>query len=181
MYKTGDIIVKNAGVFGHVLMCYVEEDDNGIGNVDFIHGTNSGNFDYCSKLAIEEEKENFWHFRPIDISDTDKTNIKTIADKIKRSSKYGCYRAFRLGFGDSEFGKGAKARLAKYKERNSSDGDKFVSTITCVEAVVLCYQLAFQENAKQFIQKDAAHTMPRTLASYLKGTPSGWQVVVAPK
>jgi hypothetical protein len=75
---------------------------------------------------------------------------------------------------------GAKQRLAKYSQRLKDGGDKLVSTITCVEAVVLCYQLTLDQNAPQFVKKDAAHTMPRTLAKYLTESPHGWKLVNKP-
>lgn len=174
MFKTGDIIIKNDGAFGHVLMCFVEEDDSGVGDVSFIHGTNQGNFDFCNKLAIEEEKGNYWHFKPNNISEADKVKIMATAEKIKTSAKYGVYRAVRLFLGNSDFGKSAKDRLNKYKKREAEKSDKFITTITCVEAVVICYQVVFSESSPHFIKKDAAHTMPRTLAKYLRETPGGW-------
>ena len=47
-------------------------------------------------------------------------------------------------------------------------GDKLVTTLTCSEAVVLCYQLTFVDSAEQFILLDGAHALPRTVAKYLK-------------
>jgi hypothetical protein len=56
-----------------------------------------------------------------------------------------------------------------------------VTKITCSEAVILCYQLSFAESSPYFIQKDAAHTLPRTLAEYLKTAVAGWTMVQWPK
>lgn len=180
MFKTGDIIIKNDGAFGHVLMCFVEEDDNGVGDVSFVHGTNKGDFNFCNRLAIEEEKENYWHFKPNNISKDNKIKIMATAEKVMTSAKYGVYRAIRLFLGNSDFGKGAKSRLDKYRWREAVKGDKFITTITCVEAVVICYQVVFSESSPHFIKKDGAHTMPRTLAKYLRETPGGWTMEKEP-
>jgi hypothetical protein len=181
MYNTGDIIVNNAGAFGHVAMCFDEEDADGVGAVTFIHGTNKGNFSIDEKVkVIDEVKSNFWHFKPKNFTADNKAKIKEVAGAIQRSAKYGLYRAVRLFVGSSAFGKDARKRLDKYKERLAQGGKKLVTTITCVEAVVLCYQLTFDESSAYFIQKDAAHTMPRTLAEYLKASPAGWKTEQSP-
>lgn len=180
MFKTGDIIVNNAGAFGHVLMCMGEEDDNGIGEVTFIHGTHKGNFSIGERTLVDEQAGNYWHFTAKSPNAAHKTRLKEVAEAISKSAKYGLYRAARLAVGSSEFGKGAQERLAKYKARLASGGPKLVTTITCVEAVVLCYQLTLERTAPQFIEKDAAHTMPRTLAKYLAESPAGWKVVNRP-
>src|SRR6185436_16953089 len=111
---------------------------------------------------------NFWHFKPKLFSSDNKGRLKEVASAIQKSAKYGLYRAVRLFVGSSTFGDDAKKRLDKYRKRLVKGGDKLVTTITCVEAVVLCFQLTFDESSPYFIQKDAAHTMPRTLAQYLK-------------
>jgi hypothetical protein len=180
MFKTGDIIVNNTGAFGHVLMCMGEEDDQGIGEVTFIHGTYSGNFSMGERTLVEEHNTNYWHFTAKTPDAAHKARLKEVALAISRSAKYGSYRALRLAIGSSEFGDGARTRLEKYKRRLREGGDKLVTTITCVEAVVLCYQLTLEATAAQFIQKDAAHTLPRTLARYLAESPSGWQTVKKP-
>lgn len=182
MYNTGDIIVNNAGTFGHVAMCFGEEDADGVGAVTFIHGTNKGNFSIDEKIkVIDETKSNFWQFKPKNFTEDNKTRLKEVASAIQKSAKYGLYRAVRLFVGSSTFGKDARKRLEKYKERLTKGGKKLVTTITCVEAVVLCYQLTFEESSPYFIMKDAAHTMPRTLAEYLKAAPAGWTTEQTPK
>ena len=62
---------------------------------------------------------------------------------------------------------------------SSDDGtDPFVRTITCSEAVILCYQLTFAEgNSPFFILLDAAHTMPGTLKTWLE---KHWEIVQKP-
>jgi hypothetical protein len=175
MFNTGDIIVNNAGAFGHVAMCYDEEDADGVGAVTFIHGTNKGNFSIAEKVkVVDEVAANFWHFKPKNFSSDNKAKIKAVASAIQKSAKYGLYRAVRVLFSSGTFGKDAKARLAKYRERYAKGGNKLVSTITCTEAVALCYQIIFEESSPYFIQKDAAHIFPRTLAEYLKANPNGW-------
>lgn len=99
---------------------------------------------------------------------------------ISKSAKYGACRAVRLFMGNSDFGDNARQRLAKYAQRLKDGGNKLVTTITCVEAVVLCHQLTLDISSPQFIRKDAAHTMPRTLAKYLTESPGGWKMVAKP-
>lgn len=175
MFNTGDIIVNNAGVWGHVAMCFDEENADGVGAVTFIHGTNKGNFSIDDKVkVVDEVKMNYWHFKPKNFTVDNKARIKEVAGAIQRSAKYGLYRAVRVLLGSGTFGKDAKKRLEKYKKRLAAGGDKLVTTITCAEAVILCYQITFEESSPYFIQRDAAHTLPRTLAEYLKKSPAGW-------
>jgi hypothetical protein len=182
MYSTGDIVVDNAGTFGHVSMCFDEEDANGVGNVTFIHGTHKGNFSIGQKVdVIEEVKENFWHFKPIGLSAGDKQRLRNVATEMQRTAKYGYYRAMRVWVGSSTFGEDANKKLAKYRERLANHDPKFVSTISCAEAIILCYQLSFDPWSPYFIQKDAAHVMPRDLAELLKGTPGTWTMAESPK
>ena len=182
MFKPGDIVINNAGAFGHVLMCYGEENDDGVGAVTFIHGTNSGNFSVVEKVtAVNEVKNDFWHFSPKGLGAGDKQRLIEVADAIKKTAKYGKYRAVRLLLGDSGFGPQAQSRLNKYRTRLKQGGDKLVSTITCSEAIVLCYQLSFDNTSPLFIGKDAAHVMPRTLAKYLRENPRGWTMLQAPR
>ncbi|MCR9108712.1 hypothetical protein [Marivita sp. XM-24bin2] len=101
-----------------------------------------------------------------------KDEIKRNADIIRKTASYGFYRAGRLMVGDSKFGSGAAKRLLKYKSRvrgtSLDDISKAVGTITCSEAVILTMQLTFQPGTPGFIQLDGAHTMPNTLAAWLK-------------
>jgi hypothetical protein len=94
--------------------------------------------------------------------------LKTVADLIAARAKYGLYRAVRLAVGSSSYGDGAKKRLEKYRGRLAAGADKLVTTLTCSEAVILCYQLTLTATDNHFISLDAAHTMPRTLAKYLR-------------
>ena len=180
MFKTGDIIVNDVGPFAHVLMCMGETDDDDVGEVTFIHGTNKGNFSIGPRNLIDEQKGNYWHFTAKSPNPAHKEQLKETAVAISKHAKYGMCRAIRLFAGNSDFGDGAKQRLAKYAQRLKDGGNKLVTTITCVEAVVLCYQLTLDVSAAQFIKKDAAHTMPRTLAKYLQESPGGWKQLQKP-
>jgi hypothetical protein len=52
---------------------------------------------------------------------------------------------------------------------------KFVTKVSCAEAVILAYQIIFSEQDKPFfINKDAAHTMPGTLKDWLE---ANWETV----
>src|SRR5580765_5509142 len=111
MFNTGDIIVNNAGAFGHAAMCFDEEDADGVGAVTLIHGTNKGNFSIDEKVkVVDEVASNYWHFKPKNFSSDNKTRIKEVATAIQKSAKYGLYRAVRLFVGSSTFGKDARKR-----------------------------------------------------------------------
>jgi hypothetical protein len=181
MYNTGDIIVDNEGAFGHVAMCFGEEDANGVGDVTFIHGTNAGNFSIGQKIdVIDESKPHFWQFKPIGLTLANKARLKEVATAMQRTAKYGWYRGIRVWVGSSTFGEDALAKLIKYRTRLLNGATKFVSTITCAEAIILCYQLTFDPGSPFFIQKDAAHVMPRDLAQLLKEAPDTWTMAQTP-
>ncbi|MDD7804787.1 MAG: hypothetical protein PUP46_04350 [Endozoicomonas sp. (ex Botrylloides leachii)] len=84
------------------------------------------------------------------------------------------YRGAKAFMGSSKFGPEAARRLAKYRGRKNS-APKYA---ICSEMVILAYQLmapiAYQE--KGFIMLDAKHSLPSTLARYLKNSPF-WEVV----
>ncbi len=180
--ETGDIIVDKT-ITGHVLMVYDEGDDS---QATVIHATGDKNFHidpikngytYKNDPIISNTYRPPWekinYFKgSIDIY---KSELKKIAAKIKDSAKYGVYRAVRLAMGSSNFDKFAKDRLDKYESRLDNQSEKFVSTVTCSEAVILCYQLAFKSSMIHpfFIKLDAAHAMPHTLESWLKS--NGWE------
>lgn len=175
--ETGDIIYWSGSTFGHIGMAY---DANTV-----IHAQLTGNFHkepnqqlsadggYTYKVDGAQCKT----FRPpwgkIADADAKKTELKAIADRISLTATYGKYRAIRLFAGDSTFGPGAFARLQKYRDRwkgvdKNAKGAAIVATVTCSEAVILCYQLAFPlQEAPFFIRLDAAHAMPATLAAWL--------------
>jgi hypothetical protein len=176
-FSTGDIIINNAGTWGHALMCYEGGSDN---KAKFIHAT------YRTEFAIspyQTEKDgkigyaftnNYEHFHPRGLSEATQNKLKAVADKIAARAKYGLYRAVRVALGSSSFGSGAKQRLEKYTSRLEKGGDKLVTTLTCTEAVMLCYQLSLPAADNHFIALDAAHTLPRDLAKYLRSN-AQWQ------
>src|SRR5258708_6142112 len=140
MYNTGDIIVNNAGAFGHVAMCYDEEDADGVGAVTFIHGTNKGNFSIDEKVkVIDEVALNFWHFKPKNFSAENKVKLKEVASAIQKSAKYGLYRAVRLFVGSSTFGKDAKKRLEKNKKRFCKGGHTICTPPPSLQAVFFLF------------------------------------------
>ncbi len=56
-YSTGDIVVYNAGTWGHVGMCYDATDPAGVKPTRFIHGTNSRNFCIENRTRVFRELE----------------------------------------------------------------------------------------------------------------------------
>ena len=193
--ETGDIGINAADWPGHVMMCYSGGSDTSDQTI-IIHANASKNFHKAPQqysvnnaLGYLLDSSSTWIFRPPwekignQQAHRKKEELKAIADAISRSSMYGKYRAVRLQLGDSSFGGDARARLAKYRLRKAQflagASAKFVSTVTCAEAVILSYQLTFGElDAPFFIHKDAAHTMPRTLKDWLK---SNWKTISAGK
>lgn len=179
--ETGDIVFF-PGKVGHIGMFYDAK--------RIIHATNSQNFhlsdnesttggriDYMTNKAFRPP----WSKLALGQEEIRKAELRRVADKMKDIATYGLYRAFRLWAGNSSFGPGAEARLAKYRARlngtaPAADADKFVTHITCSEAVILTYQLSFPDReAPFFILLDAAHTMPNTLADWLQK--NGWTAV----
>lgn len=187
--ETGDIIIFD-GTPGHVGMIYAARDmtSRPFKAAQCIHAQKKGNFHIDP--VVEEKSggiyyllENTTIYKPAWKSRADKADkqaqLRRVADGIKAHATYGVYRAVRLFIGDSTYGPKAKERRAKYLKRMNNgfrdpDGgdEKFVSTITCSESVILCFQLTFDESDPLFIKLDAAHTMPKTLESWLKG--AGW-------
>jgi hypothetical protein len=190
--QTGDIAINAGSWPGHVMMVY---EGGGLesAKTKIIHGQNSGNFHIDDQLGQKGHivthlvDTGTWVFRPPwdklgGNAETRRDELKKVAGGIAKSAKYGLYRAVRLFLGSSEFGADARTRLQKYRERRTNfmlgSAPKFVSTITCAEAVILAYQITFKDDeAPFFIKKDAAHTMPRTLRDYLADPASGWTVV----
>jgi hypothetical protein len=178
-FQIGDIGINTSGV-GHVMMIYEGGDDS---TAKIIHANRRRNFHIESN---RQESDNGAHisyladgydklYRPPWAGGEKAAKqrfLQQVAAVIARRATYGIGRAIRLWMGSSTFGDGARDRLAKYKERlldlNNLIGDgKVVSTVTCSEAVILCYQLTFDVGEPQFIELDAAHTMPNTLATWL--------------
>jgi hypothetical protein len=78
-----------------------------------------------------------------------------------------------LAFHSSAFQADARARLARYKQR-----DGYLPTaVICSEFAILCYQLAINEGSPGFIHLDAKHTSPHRLEEYLAQNKQEWQLV----
>jgi hypothetical protein len=171
--ETGDITIAAAGV-GHVGMF--------IDPKTIMHAQNTGGVhtDLQRSVGADGSYRYFtdYAYRPpwAKLGATKaacQAELVGVAHRMKDRVPYGIWRAVRLFVGDSKFGSGAEARLKKYYERltfiRSHPKSLLVTKVTCVEAVVLTYQLAFYENRVQpfFIKLDAAHTMPHTLEAWL--------------
>jgi hypothetical protein len=173
--ETGDILIFSSGLWGHTAMCYDTK--------QAVHGNNARDF-HLDPLTKTVEKDGHPIVEPFDQGaevfkppwgriggqkENYQASIRQHADNIMRTAKYGLYRAMRLELGSSTYGPGAYARLQKYRDRLLASSPKGVTTITCSEAVILCFQLTFLENGGPgFIKLDAAHAMPRTLAKWLR-------------
>lgn len=97
----------------------------------------------------------------------------------KTTEDFGKYSRKRLWGGmlfGHKFGTGARARLEKYAD---DDHRRFgPKNVTCAEFVVLCYQMASDNNQQaSFIQLDAKHTMPWSLEEYLLQNSTDWDLV----
>ncbi len=189
-FEVGDVIIF-AGTPGHVGMIY----SAGAGDqAEIIHAQRKGGFHIDQNVTTNAAKTSFsylidagdWVYRPPWAAhanfnkQTKQTELQAVARDIARFAQYGLYRAFRLLFGFRGFGPDARERLAKYKERRQGGfaRNKFVTTVTCSEAVILCYQLTFDEGDDPFfIKLDAAHSMPGTLRAWLA---TRWQKVQGP-
>ena len=190
-FEVGDVIVWHLHWPGHIGMVY---EPNAVSSkIKIIHAQGGGqNF----HIEANQQKignafgylldNNFLAFRPPWKNCKDRQakqgELREVAEAIRDHAEYGRYRAVRLCAGSSKFGSAARDRLAKYRRRGfgaSGKGDgKFVSTVTCSEAVTLCYQLAFTEaDHPFFIRLDAAHTMPGTLGEWLG---KNWEKVHQP-
>jgi len=197
--ETGDIIIFPYKTFfnpGHAAMCFDVK-----GEKAFIHGKNSpgyGGFFYADDSETFGAHDSFlplyndeyWHFRrkpPADnpgllkkeISNNDmQTKLKEVASRINKEAIYGVYRACRIYVGEEEFGLKARSKLRiyrnRYEENENKDKNYIIKKITCVQAVVLCYQLIFPEGSRHFINKDSAHLMPEDFAYYLSQDEDGW-------
>lgn len=89
--------------------------------------------------------------------------------------KYSRKRLFHALPGLHYYGKGAKSRLEKYM----GDDHQFrAKNVTCAEYVILCYQLASDNDQHApFIQLDAKNTLPWSLESYFLSHPNEWDLV----
>lgn len=188
-YDTGDVIIYD-GSPGHVAMIY--EPAVGRTPAKVIHAQLKGNF-HIEPMTSEsggtthymvDNNANVYTppWAKCPNADLKKREIRRIADAIAQHAKYGVYRAIRLWAGSSIYGPKAHQRLQKYRDRanrnfqDEKGAAKFVTTVTCAEAVILCYQLTFADGTDPFfIRLDGAHAMPKTLGEWLTknwGAPS---------
>ena len=72
----------------------------------------------------------------------------------------------------SSYGSDAKERLKKYKDRP----DCRPKHVICSEFVVLCYQLAMEENSPAYPRIDAKHCSPKYLEDYLMDS-THWDLI----
>ncbi|MFS2011760.1 hypothetical protein ACCD06_18060 [Azospirillum sp. CT11-132] len=123
-------------------------------------------------------------FRPRAMSDAQAQAVQDTALRLhKASSSYGTARAVFAWAGSTGFGTGAFGRLQKYKERLShTEHQGAVKNVFCSEFVILCYQLAFLDEAQKtrqtnplFINLDAKHSYPKHLRQYLRTNATVWE------
>ncbi|NYZ18411.1 hypothetical protein HND93_01700 [Azospirillum sp. ROY-1-1-2] len=143
--------------------------------IDVIHATNDGIvYGWGLKAYV---------YRPNDLTYGDARKIARIADEIRSGSQYGAARAvFKSWSGSSAFGKDARTRLAKYRERlalrdTAGGTTPIVKHVFCSEFVILCYQLALGEDHRLFIRLDAMHTLPSGLKKHLDQNAANWRMV----
>lgn len=187
--ETGDIIYMDGGSFGHIGMAYdrdtvIHAQFKGDFHKDPVQQQEGGRISYLTDGAQTKVFRPPWNSCPD--AAARKAELQRVADAIALGATYGVYRAVRLLLGSSSFGPDAFKRLMKYRERyNASkgtparfaeDGREVIKTVTCSEAVIITYQLAFPLGEKPFfIGLDAAHAMPKTLRTWLGA--NGWQAV----
>jgi hypothetical protein len=143
--------------------------------IDVIHATNDGIvYGWILKAYV---------YRPVGLTYGEARKIAHIADEIRNGTQYGGARAvFKSWTGSSAFGKDARTRLAKYRERlamrdTAGGNTPIVKHVYCSEFVILCYQLALEENHPLFITLDALHTLPSGLKKYLDQNANSWRMV----
>jgi hypothetical protein len=176
---TGDIFHWTSGA-GHIGMAYDGK--------NVIHAQMKGNFhidpDQQNKqgqMSYLSDSTGLQIFRPPwdrlgAGAAAKKAELQRVAGLISQQAEYGAYRAIRLFVGDSSFGPGAAGRLQKYRDRLLAGTQPIIKTLTCSEAVIVTYQLAFPlSETPFFIRLDGAHAMPGTLATWLRA--SGWAVI----
>jgi hypothetical protein len=182
--QTGDIFYW-AATPGHIGMAYDA--------TTIIHANSEHNFhkepdrqDDNGQMTYMSDGQDLSIFRPPwdklgANADAKKAELRRIADLVSNGAEYGKYRAVRLLIGDSTFGPGAAKRLQKYRDRmlamaHGGAAGPIIKTVTCSEAVIITYQLAFPlSEAPFFIRLDGAHAMPSTLATWLRA--NGWSKI----
>jgi len=95
--------------------------------------------------------------------------IADMAVKLYGRCFYSKPRAYVLSWtGTTDYGSGAKGRLAKYTDRLGG-GQQNMIPVYCSEYVILSYQLAAQgdTNAPFFIELDGKHCLPKDLRNWI--------------
>ena len=179
-FQTGDILYWRKSP-GHIGMA--------LDSKNIIHAQMKGNFHVEANETEDEngvttricDSEGITTFRhPWDKlgagAAAKKAELRRVADLLSRRAEYGAWRAARLLLGDSKYGPNTASRLAKYRQRMNGGVQPIIATVSCSEAVIVTYQLAFPLGELPFfIRLDGAHAMPSTLATWL-GL-NGWSEV----
>jgi len=204
--ETGDIIISlNLDSWygpldpGHALMCY-SGGDEGDKKTMLVHGNGVNNFHIIPQLHEKNGMYSYtyassqhwlfrppWHLVPGHLLDTERQRFKKIIDEMIRGTEWTKQRAFSSIWGTTTFDTAAREKLKKYKRRsqtvfnNATPPDGYiVKQITCAEAVILTYQITFEEDSPLFIKICAHHTWPRNLVSHLEELSqkqgSGWRM-----
>jgi hypothetical protein len=118
-----------------------------------------------------------------------KNLLPGMADRLEKVAKrfvdygtkteYGTARAwFGSWTGTGEYGDNAKVRVATYRERLALKGNHAIAkNVYCSELVILCYQLACEnDTSRHFIKLDAKHTLPKNLRAYLDNDKTYWEL-----
>jgi len=174
--ETGDIFHWTSGA-GHIGMAFDEK--------SVIHAQMKGNFHLDTdqqssggQMSYLSDTPGMQIYRPPwdklgGGADAKKAELRRVAELISRRAEYGAYRAVRLLLGSSTFGPGAVTRLRKYRDRLAANAQPIIKTVTCSEAVIITYQLAFPlSEAPFFIRLDGAHAMPGTVGTWVRS--NGW-------
>lgn len=119
-------------------------------------------------------------FRPANISPELCLKLEVIAREISESARYGLARVlFKSWSARSHFSANARGRLAKYRTRLQNH-QGVVKHVYCSEFIVLVYQLACEDEAHPlFPRLNAKHTLPGTLAEYLRRDATNWSLMGA--
>jgi hypothetical protein len=170
-FKTGDILITEKSVA--VSHCGIV-----IQTRDVAHATSKG-------MKVEDVIN--WSalsrvYRPKNLMPGMADRLDKIAKRMAEEdtkTEYGKSRAFFGSWtGTGTYGESAKQRLITYRLRLSLKGDHaIVKNVYCSEFVVLCYQLACEDdNSRHFIKLDAKHTLPKNLRAYLDNDKAYWEL-----
>jgi hypothetical protein len=102
-------------------------------------------------------------------------NMEAFAKKLIRA-KYGIGKAIGLATGNCNFTPVDSNHLKKLEGKIMAMDDSLKDSVTCVEVVILCYQMTFRETDNQFIRQAPKRTLPSELSSYLTKS-AHWGIV----